>query len=359
MSRVLKMAVIGTGMAWERLHLPAVRELQDKYEVVALANPSREKLIDAANKIQLAHNHIYQDYHKMLKKEQIDVVNIAVPIDMNYVISEQVAKAGFHIICEKPLAPTIEEAKKFLDISQKYNVHIMIAENYRYNEENNIIKNLIEEERIGRVQYFIKHNCFDFTEEMKKNSFAAKEWRQHPNFPGGALLDGGVHDIAALRYIFGNVSELCTFGKSQEEEYCPYEYIHTNFSFSSGIVGTYIYNTQGKEIQRPLMGLRIVGTKGMIYLEEKTCGIINVFYNDGGHEMIPFRPKRGYYNEFLNYYESVVNGDNLKVPPIIEFGDTMLVFAMLQSAKNKQVVTIDSQNRFLMHNNRKYQFNHS
>lgn len=347
MDNKVRLAVIGTGMAWDRLHLPAIQELSDKYEIVALANSTKEKLQKAANKIGLSDDNLYQDYHEMLKRKDIDVVDVAVPISMNYKISKDVIKAGKNLICEKPLAPNIDQAVEFVKLQKEKDVKIMIAENFRYNEENNIIKKLVEEERIGKVLYFIKNNINDFGKEMIKNTFAAKEWRQHPDFEGGMILDAGVHDIAGLRYIFGDLDSVSAFGNPQDDEYSPYTNINCNLLFKSGVIGHYVYCCKGNEAQKPSIGLRIIGTKGMIYLEDKLCGIINIFYNDGRHEMINFTPKRGFYNEFNNFYNALKNNEKIHVTPLIEFGDTKTIFALLNAAKEKRVIHLEKSHKFV------------
>ncbi len=338
----LRLAVIGTGMAWERLHLPALKELKDYSEIVALSNTSEEKLIKAADEIGLTHDHIYQDYHEMLKGEQIDVVNIAVPIDMNYLISEEVAKAGFNIICEKPLAPNLDQAEDYLKLQEKYGVKILIAENFRYNAETILIKQLIDEKKIGEVLYFIKNNVSNFEDAMVQDTFAAKEWRQHPDFKGGAVLDAGVHDIAACETIFGDVESVSAFGKPQKEDYAPFSAITSILLFKNGVIGNYNYCVKGKELQAPLVGFRIFGTEGEIYLEDRMCGAINVMYKaDNRHEVINYTPDRGYYNEFRNFYEALVGNERIQVTPEVELKDARIVFTILKSANKKKAMTVD------------------
>jgi len=95
----------------------------------------------------------------------------------------------------------------------------MIAENYRYSDEYNKIRDIVNSGKIGDVVYFIKNNISCFPCEMTKDTFAATEWRQHPKFYGGAFLDAAVHDIAAMRHIFGAVECVQAFGKPQAEEF--------------------------------------------------------------------------------------------------------------------------------------------
>lgn len=337
----IRLAVIGTGMAWERLHYPAIKELGDKYEIVALCNRTLKDAEEFARKINLDTTNVYDDCNEMLKRQDIDAVDILVPIESNYLVSEAVAKTGRDFICEKPLASNREDAKKYLELSKKYNVSIMIAENYRYNEENNKIRDIINSGKIGDVVYFIKNNISCFPCEMTKNTFAATEWRQHPEFFGGAFLDAAVHDIAAIRHIFGAVECVHAFGKPQPEDYNPYVSVNTNILFKNGVIGNYTYYPSGIETQKPAVGFRIFGTNGEIYLEDKSCGIINVSYRDGSSEHVSFTPERGFYNELLNYYNAINSTEQISVSPEVEYGDVKMVFDILDSISLKEIIYVD------------------
>lgn len=338
----IRLGVIGTGMAWERLHYPAIQELQDKYEIVALCNRTKQDALDFSAKINLSCDNVYEDYNEMLKRNDIDAVDILVPIEYNFQVSEAVAKKGIDFICEKPMASNREDAKKFRDMAKKYNIKIMIAENYRYDEENNIIRDIVRSGKIGNIVYFIKNNINCFPCEMTKDTYAAKEWRQHPKYYGGAFLDAALHDIAGLRHIFGSVDCVQAFGKPQSEDFNPYTSVNTNILFKNGTIGYYTYFPSGIETQKPVVGFRIFGTKGEIYLEDKYCGIINVSLHDGTTEQISFSPNRGYYNELLNFYNSFHETEQISVTPEIEYGDVKMVFDILDSIPKKELMYVDS-----------------
>jgi predicted dehydrogenase len=338
----IRLAVIGTGMAWERLHYPAIQKMNDKIEIVALANNTIEDAERFAGSINLDKSRVYDNYHEMLKRDDIDAVDILVPIESNFFVTRDVARAGKNIICEKPLAPDMEQARECLSLSSKYNVKIMIAENFRYNEENNKVRELIQNGKIGKVLYFVKNNVSNFPEDMISDSFAAKEWRQHPKFYGGAFLDAGVHDLATIRHIFGAVECLQAFGVPQIEEYCPYAAITTNILFKNGIIGNYNYSSSGVEKQYPIVGFRIFGTEGEIYLEEKSCGIINITLKNGSTEKISYTPEQGFYNELMNFYRALNGEEEISVTPDVEFGDTKMIFDIFESIRIKSVVYVDS-----------------
>ena len=342
----LRMGIIGMGMAFERLHYPAYQKLQDEFEIAAICDLKIEKAANWQQTLGLSPKDIYDDYRKMLNRNDIDAFDIMVPIELNFKVTEDIAKAGKPIICEKPLAPTKEQAEAARQLPTKFDIPILIAENYRYNEEINIIRDLVRNKDIGEVYHFIQNRVVDFPKDMLKNKFPATEWRQHPDFPGGAFLDTGVHDIGALRHIFGAIDSVHAFGKEQKENFSPYSVIQANMRFASGVIGQFTFFSAGKEMQRPLVGLRIFGTKGEIFLEERDCGTVNVAYNDGSGTQIPYKAQQGFYYELLNFHKAASGEEALSVTPELEFGDAITIFAILESARKQNIVQVDETEEF-------------
>jgi predicted dehydrogenase len=176
--------------------------------------------LEWAKKLGIPDKDVYTDFRELAQRENLQVIDIIIPIDLNFTVTEAVAAiiSGTKkaIICEKPLAPTLEQAQKCVDLPDKHGVPIMIAENYRYNEDPHIIRDLVQNGHIGEVDYFLWNRGLNFPEAMTKNAFPAKEWRQHPDYPGGVFYDTAVHDIAAIRYIFGSIDELMAYGQKEE-----------------------------------------------------------------------------------------------------------------------------------------------
>ncbi len=343
----LRVGIIGTGMAFERLHYPAYMELSQEYEIAALADNNLEKAREWAKRLNLTEESAYADYREMIKRTDLDMFDIMVPISENYVVTEATAKAGKPIICEKPLAPNIEQARAHRELPRKYGIPIMIAENYRYNEEVDLIRDMLRTEKVGKPVYFIQNRVMNFPKDMLENKFAAKEWRQHPDFAGGVILDTGVHDIAALRHFFGAADEVYTIAVPQDDEFAPYAVINANIRFKNGVTGQFSFYCSGTEMQRPLIGLRIFCTGGMIYLEERDCGTINIVYNDSRSEQIAYRPQRGYYNELLNFYNAAVGKEPISVTPEMEYGDTKMMLDIIKSVKEERIVKVDDEAEFI------------
>lgn len=349
---ILNVGIIGLGMAFEQLHYPAFQELQDRYRIVAVCDNNPAKLDQWREHLGFSQNGTYEDYELMLQRDDIDLYDIMVPISLNFKVTEAVARrlagSGKGIICEKPVAATMEEARAHRDLPKRYDVPILIAENYRYNDETNLIREMVQNGEIGDINYFIYNRFLDFPgEKQQGDKFASKEWRQNPDYAGGAILDYAVHDLAAVRHIFGPIDHLHALGRPLEEDFSPYFVVNTNICFKSGVTGQFSFYCVGRETQAPFIGLRIFGTGGMIYLENRDCGTINIAYNDGTRREIPYAPQRGYHNELLNYYNFRVYKEALQVTPEMAYGDARTVFAILRSIKEKEIVPVDEEKKGL------------
>ena len=338
MAEKLRLAVIGTGLAWDKLHYPALEQLSDKYEITAVCNKTIDKAQGFANGVNLTPDRVYSNYSEMLKRDDIDVVDVLVPISENFEVAKDVLLAGKNLIAEKPFAATLNGANELLELKNQNNLKVMVAENYRYDEGNRIIKDIISSGKIGEITNFTLDTGADFPADMTGDNFAAKEWRQHPNFHGGIFLDGGVHDMALIRFLFGNVEKIYATGKLQIADYCPYSVINALLTFKDGVSGSYTFRSNAKPLYNPPIGLRIFGTSGEIYLESKDCGVVNVRYNDGLNEDLPYTPSRGYYNELLNFYNHNFNNETIVSTPEKEIGDIELVFNILKSIKKGEII---------------------
>ena len=333
MAEKLRLGVIGTGMAWDKLHYPALQQLSDKYEITAVCNKTVDKAQRVASTVNLPPDRVYSSYSEMLKRDDIDVVDVLVPISENFEVARDVLLAGKNLIAEKPFAATLDGANELLELKNRNNLKVMVAENYRYDDGNRIIKDVISSGKIGEITNFILEKSTDFPTEMLGDSFAAKEWRQHPNFHGGIFLDSGVHDIALIRFLFGNYESLYAVGAPQIDDYCPFSSITALLKFPNNVAGTYTFRSNAKTLMNPPIGLRIFGTLGEIYLESKDCGVVNVRIKDGWSEDLSFVPERGYYNELLNFYDG-----NIISTPEKEVGDIELVFDILKSIEKGEMI---------------------
>jgi len=337
----IKIGIIGLGEAWERLHAPAYSRLRDKFEITAVCDRDIGRAESAAAELGFTGG-VYSDCNKMLKDADIEAAGVMVPIPENFECGRAAINAGKHLIAEKPFASSPKTAKELIRLKNQSGVKVLVAENYRYDEENALMKKLIGEHRIGNPVYFIDNHVTEIQKDMLTDPFASAEWRKKPDFKGGAFLDSGVHHIARHRFLFGNIERVFACGRPSDVGFIPYSCINALLSFEGNVAGHYSFYAVGKETQMPAVGLRIYGTGGEIYLEDRDCGFVNVSYKDGGHEAIPYKNGEGYHNELCNFYEALVNDADIVSSPEKELGDIEAVYAILESIGRERAVRLNS-----------------
>ncbi|MGH7451962.1 MAG: Gfo/Idh/MocA family protein, partial [bacterium] len=111
----LRLGVIGCGLATKNLHWPALRNLTDKFRIVAVCNHTPDKAREFAQIAGL--NKFETDYRRLLDSPEIDAVLVSLPIDKNAAVTRDCLAAGKHVLCEKPLAHNLEEAKTLRDFA--------------------------------------------------------------------------------------------------------------------------------------------------------------------------------------------------------------------------------------------------
>jgi D-xylose 1-dehydrogenase (NADP+, D-xylono-1,5-lactone-forming) len=136
-------------------------------------------------------------YEELLSREDIDAVYVAVPNHLHVPITEAAAAAGKHVLCEKPLAVSADEASRVAERCSDAGVVLMEAMMARFNPQHERVRELIGAGAIGRVRMFRGH----FTVNLPDPANNIRFLRQ----PGsGALFDVGIYPISAARWIFDN-----------------------------------------------------------------------------------------------------------------------------------------------------------
>lgn len=144
----LRIGLAGAGWVTEH-HLDAYATLKDRARVVAVADPRREAAEARASRYGISA--VYASVAEMLEDGGLDAVDVAVPREAHAPVCRQVAKRGLAILCQKPLAPTLDEARALVaDVGGR--VRMMVHENWRFRPHYRRIRSWIEEGRVGTVR---------------------------------------------------------------------------------------------------------------------------------------------------------------------------------------------------------------
>ncbi|HEY8447009.1 MAG TPA: Gfo/Idh/MocA family oxidoreductase [Thermomicrobiales bacterium] len=188
----VKVGIIGSQFV-AHLHAEAFGWVPNA-EVVAVASPNREHVTAFAERFGIPR--ALTDYRDLLNIDEIDLITIAVPNDLHAQVCIDAAKAGKHVVCEKPLCLSLEEADAMISACREAGVKLMYAEELCFAPKYVRAKQLVDEGALGDI-------------------FVVKQSEEHygPHSPwfwdvrrsgGGVLLDMGCHSIAFCRWVLGN-----------------------------------------------------------------------------------------------------------------------------------------------------------
>lgn len=157
-------------------------------DLVAVADIIPERMADAPAGVET-----YGSMDELLEKADIDVVMISTPNPSHLEMVEKAARAGKHIICEKPAAMTSAEFDKMVEATEKAGVIFTVHQQRRWDKDYRIMKEVYDRELVGKP-YVIKSQLYGVNGNMH-------DWHVYPEMGGGMLYDWGVHLIDQILYM--------------------------------------------------------------------------------------------------------------------------------------------------------------
>jgi len=171
----------------------SVKMMPDEAEVVAVCSPTAGNAKAFAERHGLAAH--YTDYREMLRDPAIEMVSITAPNRMHAQMTIDAARAGKHVVCEKPLCVTLEEADAMIDACAKAGVLLLYAEELFFAPKYVKAKQMADEGAFGRVH---------LVKQSEKHSGPHSDWFWDVDQSGGgALMDLGCHGIAFCWWFLG------------------------------------------------------------------------------------------------------------------------------------------------------------
>jgi predicted dehydrogenase len=187
----VRYAVVGLGHIAQNAVLPAFAHARRNSELVALVSDDARKLKALAKKYKVRGAYSYEQYEECLTS--VDAVYIALPNSMHAEYTIRAANAGVHVLCEKPMAVTVEECERMVEACREANVRLMIAYRLHFEEINLRAIDLVRKGKLGDAKFFNS----SFSMVVKPGDI-----RTRRETGGGTLYDIGVYCINAARYLF-------------------------------------------------------------------------------------------------------------------------------------------------------------
>jgi glucose-fructose oxidoreductase len=191
--RKVRYGVVGLGWISQSALMPGFEQATKNSELVALFSDDAEKLQKLGRKYGVKQQYTYDDFEKGLAEAQVDAVYIGLPNHMHAEYTIRAAKAGVHVLCEKPMAVTEAECERMIKACRDNNVKLMIAYRLHLEPANLNAIELVKQGKLGDPRFFVSTHTMD----VEPGNI-----RLDPvDMGGGPIYDIGVYCINAARYI--------------------------------------------------------------------------------------------------------------------------------------------------------------
>ena len=258
---ILKWGIIGCGDVAERKGGPALHGVEGS-ELVAVMRRNAQKAADFARRYGV--KRWYTEAEDLINDSEINAVYVATPVCYHHTYTIQAAKAGKHVLCEKPMALNAQQCREMVAVCRENRVKLMIAYYRRTYPIVQKMRQLLEEGAIGEPM-LVRINLTGYYNPAVSN--LPGEWRTDPAISGGGVMfDVGSHRLDVMVYLLNEVDKVAAFSGTL---HCGYKVedsvvismklvngmhgvANFNWNIKSGSDEFEIYGTEGKILARPL-----------------------------------------------------------------------------------------------------------
>jgi len=343
----VKIGVIGLG-AQGKLHLNKYACLPDHVEIVAVSDVVSSVAEEMARKYNA--KAWYTDYNKLLERPDIDAVSICVPNYLHAEVAIASAEAGKHMLLEKPMAVSLEEADRIIKAAEKAEVKLMLGYNHVFNPMIQHVKGLIKNGCLGKLS-IVKSQYVRNLTKMSRENFG---WRADAiRAGGGVITESGVHRISLSWYLGGEVREVSAFTERLAMDIDGEDNAAILLTYKSGGLGivicSWVAEFKGPEWEK----IEVYGTKGSaIGYGDTRSGVAYLEVSDAdipeyGRIHSYFPPEANFKGGFDTYTEEIKHFLDCIIKgarPIVDgyAGKAILeiTLAAYESAKMKRVVSL-------------------
>lgn len=254
----LRFGIIGCGVI-APTHARSIDALEDA-KLVAVCDiiPERAQSLAEVFSVEAV-----TDYRDLLKRDDIDVVNVLTPSGLHAEIGIAAAEAGKHVIVEKPIDISLAKADALIYACRKAGVKLSGIFQHRFDPAVELLKQTVDQGKLGQLNFGGSHTKWYRSQDY----YDQDEWRGTWALDGGgALINQSIHYVDLLQYIMGPVAEICAYTVNRAHKDIEVEDIAVaTLKFESGAVGL----LEGNTAAYPGFTARldIYGSEGSVIIE--------------------------------------------------------------------------------------------
>lgn len=295
----IRFAIIGCGRIAQR----HAEHIKHRGILAAVCDVEKEKADKLASEYQAQ---AFYNIDELLKLQTgLDVISICTPNGLHAEHSIEALEAGFHVLCEKPMAIKVGDCVKMIDAADKAGKRLFIIKQNRYNPPVVAVKKALEEGRLGKV-YSVQLNCF----WNRGMAYYANSWKGTRDLDGGTLFTQFSHFIDLLYWMVGDITEV----RSMMQNFAHGDAIEFEdtgvvlLKFANNALGAinYTVNSFGKNMEG---SLTIFGEKGTVKIGGQYLNELE--YQNIQDYTIGDLPTGNIANEYGAYQGSMSNHDKV------------------------------------------------
>ncbi|NLG81447.1 MAG: Gfo/Idh/MocA family oxidoreductase [Bacilli bacterium] len=318
---MVRVAIVGCG-GMGSVHFEVYKKLPD-VEIVALVDIRREKAEEKAKESAI---HVYTDIDEMLTNEKVDIVDICTPSYLHKELAIKAMKMGCHVLCEKPMALSSQDALEMKKVSETKQVYYMTAHVIRFWPEYRYLERILKEGTLGKVYHA------HFSRIGLKPAWSWNNWMQDEKMSGRVLFDLHVHDADFIFKLFGTPKSITPLRVDEGENIC---YWHNLYQYNDFFVTA---EASWYDCLYPFqMAFRVVFEGGIVeykqgklYVYEKGKEGKEIMIVAELLEKLGLFAKGGYENEIRYFIQCVKNNTP---PAVITTDESIQCLEILESIK--------------------------
>ena len=296
----IQFAIVGCGRIAQR----HAEHINNYGSLVAVCDNVESKAIELASKYkEVAH---FKNIDELLKADlAIDVISICSPNGLHAEHSIKALNAGFHVLCEKPLAINVHDCGEMIKAAEKANKRLFAIKQNRFNPPVNAVKVAIDEGRLGKI-YSVQLSCF----WNRNNDYYHNSWKGTKDLDGGTLYTQFSHFVDLLYWLVGDVRNVQAYtGNYAHKDIIEFEDTGVvALEFYNGAIGTVNYTVNSFE--KNMEGsLTIFAENGTIKIGGQYLNELE-YQNIKGYK-IENLPEGNKPNNYGNYFGSMSNHDKI------------------------------------------------
>ncbi len=320
----IRLALIGAGIFARDVHVPALLALENTFEIVVVYSRTPANATAVAGQFP-GPVEATSDLPGLLARDDIEAVSIILPIEVMPGVIEPALRSGKHVISEKPLADEVATGRRLLELhAQNAGQVWMVGENWRYEEAFEQAAAIIHSGELGRplLCHWVVYNPIN-----PDNKYYSTPWRRSGNHQGGFLLDVGVHHVAVLRWLLGEISGVSAVTGQIRADLPPADIVSATLQFESGVSGVYLATYAVNAPWPP--ALTITGERGSLWVHRQGLEVTS----NGATRSVPITPHQGVKKELAAFATTVRRGEPHRNSPSQCLQDVAVIEAMLRSAE--------------------------